>query len=468
LAAIVTAALVAGIAVRVWILSGPLATLESDEAISGLIALRMLDGEFAAMYWLSPYGGTIESAFAALPLGLFGTSVLTLKLATLSLYVAAAVLTWFVGARTVGRRAAFVGSALFWCWPPYLVWWTTKARAYYGAGLLCGLAAFLLVLRLRERDSAWDAAGLGLVLGVGWWTTPGVVVLGLPALAWLAWRRPAAYRLVPYALPAFLIGVAPWVAWNVRNGWLSLDLSPVAASDSSALDRLRGLFEVVFPTWLGVRLPFSSEWLLGPIVGWAAVVAVLAAFAVALIRRPPGLEPLLVAAAAFPLIAVASKYSYYVAEPRYLVYLSPVPALLLGWALARPWAAALGVAAALSLTVAGLTQMKEDGLFQPLAEDVRVPADLSPVLDVLDRERETRVLTNYWIAYRLTFEADERVIATSTGFVRYEPYDRLVRIDRSPARVYAAGTGVERRARPELLERGFRRIRAGEFVVYVR
>jgi hypothetical protein len=303
LGAIAAVALVAGVALRVWILSGPLATLESDEAISGLIALHMLDGEFAAMYWLSPYGGTIESAFAALPLAVFGESVLTLKLATLAVFVGAGVLTWFVGVRTVGREAALVGTALFWVWPAFLVWWTTKARAYYGAGLFLGLAAFLLVLRLRERDSRLDAALLGLVLGLGWWTTPGIVVLGLPALAWLAWRRPRAYRLVPYAVPGVLVGVAPWVAFNVRNRWLSLDLSPVAASDSTALERLEGLFRHVLPQWLGVRVPFSTDWLLGPAVGWVVVAAALGALVLAIVRRPPGLEPLLVAAGAFPVIA---------------------------------------------------------------------------------------------------------------------------------------------------------------------
>jgi hypothetical protein len=468
LAWVLAAALVAGVALRVWILSGPLAALESDEAISGLMALRMLDGEFAAMYWLSPYGGTIESVVAAIPLAVFGTSVLTLKLATLAVYVAGGVLTWFVGVRTVGRRAAAVGAALMWVWPAYFVWWTTKARAYYGAGFLLGTAALLLVLRLRERDSIRDAALLGLVLGLGWWTTPGIVVLGAPALAWLAWRRPRAYRLAPWALPGALVGAAPWLAWNARNGWLSLDLSPVAAEGSTASGRLDGFFSTVLPTWLGVRVPFSADWLLGPVVGWAVVACALAGLVLAAALRRPAPEPLVTAAVAFPLLAAASQYSYYVAEPRYLVYAAPVPALLLGRAFRGALPAALLLTAATALSVVALGRMEDAGRFHPLAQDVRVPADLTPVLDVLEREGETRVLANYWIAYRLTFEAAERIIATSTGFVRYEPYDRLVRASPAPARVYVARSSVEQRARANLVDRGFRRIRAGGFVVYLR
>ena len=57
----------------------------------------------------------------------------------------AAVLVWRVGRRTVGEPAARIGAALFWIWPPFLVWWSTKARGFYGSGLVLGLAALLLV-----------------------------------------------------------------------------------------------------------------------------------------------------------------------------------------------------------------------------------------------------------------------------------------------------------------------------------
>jgi hypothetical protein len=44
---IVAAALVVGAAMRVWILDSGLGTLESDEAIVGLMARHTLDGEFS-------------------------------------------------------------------------------------------------------------------------------------------------------------------------------------------------------------------------------------------------------------------------------------------------------------------------------------------------------------------------------------------------------------------------------------
>lgn len=466
-AIVAVAAVIIGLVVRGWVLAGPLGTLDSDEAISGLIARHILDGEVAALFWLGNYGGTLESAVAAVVFALVGSSTIALKLTTVALFLLASVLTWRVGLRTVGPRAALAGAALFWVAPAYFLWWSTKARGFYAMGLVLGLLAFLFVLRLRERGSRRDVAALGLVLGLGWWTTPGVLILALPALGWLVWRRPSIMRLAPLALPGVVVGAAPWLAWNVRNGWLSLELSPVASGRSTFVDRLADLSEFVFPTWLGVRVPFSLDWLLGAFVGWAVVAVAFGGFAVLLARRRPQHEPLLVTAAVFPLLYGLSKFTYYIDEPRYVVYVSPALALLAGTALVTPARAAVAVAAALALAVGGLAQMERDGLFHPIAQDVRVPSELGGVIDLLEREGQTRVLANYWIAYRISFESGERIIATSTGFVRYEPHDELVRRSAYPARVYVGGSAVERRARADLATRGYRRVETDGFVVYV-
>ena len=79
-----------------------------------------------------------------------------------------------------------------------------------------------------------------------------------------------------------------------------------------------------------MRVPFSLEWIVGPIVGWAVVALALGASLAALVRRPDGLEPLLAVVAAFPVFYALSAYTYYFAEPRYVVYVSPILALLVG------------------------------------------------------------------------------------------------------------------------------------------
>lgn len=462
------AAVVAGSIMRAWILASRLGTLEADEAIVGLMARHALDGELSVFYWLSLYGGSQEALLTAAVFAVVGSSVLALKAVPIVLFGAAAVLTWLVGRRTVGEPAARVGAALLWVWPPFFVWWTTKARAFYGLGLVCGLVVFWLALRLRERDSRRDAALLGFAFGFGVWATQQSLLLSVPALLWLAWRRPRAYRLAPLGAMGFAIGALPWLAWNARNGWKAVFPSAVAAEDSSYIERLGDLFTTVLPTWLGLRLPYTLDWVFGRAVGVALLALVLAGFAAALVRRPRALEPLLVAGVLFPFLYAASSYTYYVAEPRYLVFVAPLPALLLGRLLTRPWVAAVALTGAVAFSAYGLTRIEEQGRFLPrAARDVRVPPDMGPLIDFLERRGATRVLADYWVAYRLSFESRERVIATSTRFVRYVPHDRLVRRSAYPSRVFVEGQVKERLARADLLRRGYRRYRVGGFVAYV-
>jgi 4-amino-4-deoxy-L-arabinose transferase-like glycosyltransferase len=431
------------------------------------MARHALHGEFSAFYWLNLYGGSQESLIAAAVFAVVGSSTLALKLVTLALFALSGILVWRVGVRTVGEPAARVGAAVYWICPAYFVWWSTKARAFYGFGTLCTLLAMLLVLRLRERDSRLDAAGLGLVLGLGFWATPEIVVPVLPALAWLAWRRPRAFRLAPVALPGLIAGASPWLVWNLRNDWKALFPASVAGAHSTYLGRLGGFFRDVLPTWLGLRVPLSLEWLPSRPVGLLILAVVFVWLAVMLVRRPRPLELWLAIAVALPFLYALSRFAYYVAEPRYLVLLSPVPALLLGWVGVRNRLGPVVLAAAAGLSVAGLAKLESQGRFAPHAPDVRMSTNLGPLVNLLERECADRVLANYWVAYPITFESRERVVATSTGFVRYVPHDRLVRSSPHPARVFVAGTAAESLARPTLEARGYRRLVVPGFVAYV-
>ncbi len=465
---LLVAATLAGAALRVWILASRLGTLDSDEAIVGLMARHALDGEFSVFYWLSLYGGSQEALGAAAVFAVFGSSVVALKVVPIVLFGAAAVMTWLIGRRTVGEPAARIGAVLLLVWPPFSVWWTTKERGFYAMGLLCGLTVLWLALRLRERDSRLDAAVLGFALGFGVWATQQSLLLALPALLWLALRRPATYRLAPVAVAGFVVGALPWLAWNARHGWSAVFPSAVAGQNSSYGQRFVDLFTTVLPTWLGLRLPYSLDWVFGRAVGIALLALALAGLGIALVRRPRGLEPLLFTGALFPFFYAASSYTYYVTEPRYLVFLAPPATLLLARLLTRPAAAALALTAAIAFSVYGLLRIDDQGRFLPrAARDVRVPPDMGPLIGFLERRGANRVLADYWIAYRLSFESRERIVATSTRFVRYVPHDRLVRRSAYPSRVFVEGQVKERRARADLLRRGYRRYRVGGFVAYV-
>jgi hypothetical protein len=462
-------AVAAGIGLRVWVFTSPLSSLESDEAVVGLMAMRALDGDVPVFYWGGLYGGSQEALVTAAAFAVTGPETLVLKLVSVAMFALAAVLVWRVGRRTVGEPAARIGAGLFCIWPPFLAWWSTKARAFYGSGLAIGLAALLLVLRLRERDSKGDAALLGLVLGLGLWATLQSYLLAAPALAWLAWRRPAAYRLAPFALPGLVVGALPWLAWNVTHGWNAVIPRSVAGQQTTYLERLWDFFSIVLPSWLGLRVPYSLDWVPGRLLGALLLVLALAAFVVLLVRWPPGLEPLLVVGVVFPFLSAASSFTYWVGEPRYVVFLAPVPALLLAWALVRagPAAATIGLTLAFVASLTGLIQLERQGDFLPGRPDQHGPPDIGPVVETLERNGVDRVRANYWIAYRITFESEERVIA-SPGFWRYKPYRDLVAADPRPGRVFVAGSPEEWDERQDLLRSGYVRRVVGEgFAVYI-
>jgi Dolichyl-phosphate-mannose-protein mannosyltransferase len=465
--AVVAAAILAGIGMRIWIFSSPLAAIDSDEAIVGLMARHALHGDVSVFYWGALYGGSQEAFLVAAVFAVAGSSVIALKLVSVAIYAVAAVLVWRVGRRTVGEPAAGIGAGLFWVWPPFLVWWSTKERAYFGSGIVIGLVAILLALRLRERESRLDAAALGFTLGLGLWATLQSWLLAVPAVVWLVWRRPSVLRLARLALPAALVGASPWLAWNVHHGWNAVLPTSVAGAGSTYFGRLWDLFAVVLPTWLGLRVPYSHDWFVWPPLGIALLLLALGGFALLLVRRPRGLEPLLVLGVGFAILYAASSFTYFTAEPRYLTFLAPVPALLLGRALVRPPLAMAALAGATALSIAGLVRMERDGLFSPRASEGGLPADFSPLIGFLERQGVRHVLANYWIAYRLSFESRERVIATSTGQVRYEPHDRLVRADRAPTYVFLTRSADERRLSGGLEGRGYHLDRVGRFDVYL-
>ena len=57
-----------------------LGAIDSDEAITGLMARHLLDGEFRAFMWRLAYQGTIATYPIALSFKLFGTSRFALEL----------------------------------------------------------------------------------------------------------------------------------------------------------------------------------------------------------------------------------------------------------------------------------------------------------------------------------------------------------------------------------------------------
>jgi hypothetical protein len=464
LATFAAAGATVAIALRAWVAASPLGGLDADEAVWGLMTLRALEGSFDVFFWGQSYGGTQEVLLGVPVFAAAGSGTASVRVVPLALFALGAVLVWRLGRRLLGEPGATAAAVFYAIWPAYLVWKSTRGHGFYGAAMVCSLLVLLLALRLSEQPRRTDAVLFGLALGVGWWATPQVGFVALPALIWLGLTLRGASTTLWPAVPAALVGAAPWITWNVLHPLASF-AQPFERGDDTYIDHIRTFAFATFPSILGVRVPFTLDWLPNELVGRVVEGGVLLLLVVLLLS---GRRRALLGAVAlgYAVVQSVSPFSFLNEEPRYLVLLVPVLALALADVAARSLAAATVTAVVLAgLTAAGLHGMMSVEPPVPPVAGARVPADIRPALRTLERLDQRYVRARYEVAYRITFESRERIIASSMTAVRYRPYQDTVARVSFPAHVFVRGSPAELRWARTFP--GYRRIVAGGWSVYV-
>jgi hypothetical protein len=470
----------AGIALRVAIYRSVLGTTNSDEAVVGLMVRHALHGQFTTFLWGTAYGGTQEVLLTVPVFWIAGSSLLALRVVPMALDVVATLLIWRVGRRTIGEPAARVAAALYWIWPPYVVATHGHQVGFYASdAMYCGLIV-LLALRVRERPDAVRVGLLGLVLGLAFWQTSQIVPIAIPVLGWLIWRQPRAIRHAPLAACLAAVGALPWLIWNAGHGWASLHLG--AGADTSYVQRLRILASPVLPMTVGLRVPYSLAWLVPVALAAVVYAGLLVLFAYsAYATRHRNASLLYVVAASFPFLCALAPQAWISTEPRYTVVLVPVLALLFAQ-LATNYVRAVSLLA-LACIVSAVTLQKMDAHVRNVPGPLpSTPRSLHPLIATLDRLHLDRVYANFWIAYRLSFESNERIIAVENKFddltlqhgrlvplhdryVRYRPYD--TQVENAPhGFVFFKETQPRPHFLNELVRNGYTRHVVGSFVVY--
>ena len=488
---LVAAVVAAGIALRLVVLFGPLGRPDSDEAIAGLIARHLGSDGLPAFYWGQHYGGTIEALPVALSMKLFGTSVAAMRVPTLLLGVANAALVWRCGRRVMSEGSARVAGLLAWVWPPAVVWYGSREMLFYAPTVTFGLIAVLLALRLgaadRDRTAGrwWIAewAGLGAALGFGWWTSPNLSYFVVAAAIALLLPRGRAGRI---ALPPWrgaLVGVSaavltalPWLWVNAQSPRLqSLETAESFHQTGSYPERVLWFFTHGLPAEMGFREIGTFDWVLGPL-GFIAYLAAAAALAVVIVRvlrrrsgrRSPPFD--VVGFLLFPLIMATIPFVKSQGNLRYLFFLAPFLCLLLARLIGSRRAAVALLAGAFLVSALGLARVQTVSEAAGAPHLVGVVDSLDEVIRVLDREGVDDVRADYWIAYRLAFETDERIIASpSAGALRFPPYEDRVRHADRVAWIVATDSSQEQAMRDRLDELGvgYRVVPAGDLSVVI-
>jgi hypothetical protein len=475
--------LLAGVGFRLWALLLPQGALDADEAVVGLQARAILHGTLPVFFPGQGYGGTQEAFLAAPLVWTFGLTDAAIRSVVVALWFGAAILVWRIGVRLFDERRAGIAAVLFWIWPTYFDWKSTRAHGFYGSELFLGLAVLLLVLRLAERTTRRDLVLLGLALGCGLWSSPQVAIVALPALGWLVYVRRRTLRGWPYVLAAFVLGALPWLLGNLRHDWYSLH---PGRNEGTWTAHVHNLVVSTLPEALGLRLAWSFEWLGGGAFGYVLYAALAAGFAWLLVRRPPHLSPLLLIVAIFPIFYFVSPYTWLQSEPRYLTLVMPLFALLAAHGLGTRMRAAGVLALAAALTAAGFVELDRHDVAPFRTEGTVVPADLRPALETLEQHRLGYAYASYWIAWRITFESNLKIVGAKSSYAH--PFARDGRVHpgdppndlgidpqyyeeaeqhRDAAHVFVRGGDVEPKVASLLERTGYRRIVSGGFAIWV-
>src|SRR5262245_52805200 len=102
---------------------------DSDEAVEGLMARHVAQGELPAFLWGQKYKGVPEVYLTAAMFSIAGPSVEALKTTTLACFVLFVCLQFVLLDELFGWRVAWMASALLILGPPSLVFWTLSGNA---------------------------------------------------------------------------------------------------------------------------------------------------------------------------------------------------------------------------------------------------------------------------------------------------------------------------------------------------
>lgn len=276
-----------------------------EELATGLIAAHLIEGLRLPLldYQIAGHlGGTLFVGVLAAPFFLaLGPQLFALKLVPLLLQSVSFVLWYLVGERVGGRFVAVAVACLLIAPPQLLTRFSLVAVGFHPETLLFSAAAALCLFRVTDGTEARGGRELmfGLACGLGVW----VGYIFVPTLvtsliyrtavdrAWLQRRTSLIFAL------GLVLGLAPWLAFNLTHGFVGLDWfappggrEPVAVS-ARILAALRFVTVDLFFSFAG-GLENLEGLVVASVFTIAAAGSVVVA-ALALLRRRSQAQPML-------------------------------------------------------------------------------------------------------------------------------------------------------------------------------
>jgi hypothetical protein len=467
---VVVIVLLCAVAFRAVLLLGDAFPFNADEAIVGLMADHILAGEWPVFFYGQAYMGSLDATLVAGLFALFGRAVVWIRVLQSFLYLGVIVTSMILAHRATGSPRATLGTGLLLAFPTVnATLYTTVSLGGYSEALLIGNLLLLLAFRWMDTDDlAWKSVALwGFLAGVGLWAFGLTVIYVLPTAILLGWKLRhlphGSYRLGKLAVGVLclLLGLSPLIVWGLNHSpQLLLDeFLGAAIRDPTQDSGLRGILNhginlLLFgPTViLGLRAPWSTQWLapvlsIFPLAFWSLLPASLF---VKLRRRSrlSGYSLLLLGVMAADLVGFLVTPFGNDPSGRYFLPLYPLLAVAAGMVLSfapsgrrqQQWVTVL-LSGTLIFTF-------WTNLYSGLIADEKLTTQFDAVsrinhrydqelIKFLIQQGEYTGYSNYWVAYPIAFQSEERLIYIpglpyhpdlrhTQRDNRYQPYAQIV------------------------------------------
>ncbi len=436
------ALVISGIFFRLLSVTGALGSIDPDEAVTGLIARHLAHGSFSAFYWGQAYGGTPDSVLLAPFVSIAPGNPGAIRATALLAAPTIAILIWRILLRAVSPPTAAFAAAISFSFPPFAVYFSTKAELFYNPIVVLGLAILLLSLRIKEHPADWrNWIGWGLAAGLGWWVGPAIVIYIVAGVLWLLWqaRSRALLRTLPLAIVGFVVGALPWLIENVGRGYPSLKNPPLVGSYA---EHTRIFLEGGVPTVFGLRLIPSQSWVVAAYVGAFVAVGLSLLFVVASVELLRRANPMILVIVPGVLFIIFVPLSFTVSNGRYLYYIAPLIVAAMATLFRKIRSQAVVAVACILL---GVVWFNQEGAFRSGASHTLASltrganADDRDVIRHLEAIGATRLYSDYWVGgYKYVYLSDQRVIVTPFVTVRNNAYEDDVRRAPTPSYLFLA------------------------------
>src|SRR5262245_63158523 len=164
---------------------------DSDEAVEGLMARHVAQGEYPAFLWGQKYKGVPEVYLNSAVFAVTGATVTALKSTTLACFVLFVCLQFVLVEEMFSARIAWMASALLILGPPSLVLWTLSANAEVVMTFVAGAVLGLALVRVERTSSRGAIALACAAIGFGLWVHQYIVYYLVAWAMCLAWTAPA-------------------------------------------------------------------------------------------------------------------------------------------------------------------------------------------------------------------------------------------------------------------------------------